>query len=138
MAQPENTFIASVHRHLPPSLYRMKNHNQYNGGIADVWYSGKRDLWIEYKFIAVPKRPDTIIDLINKPLKGDSVISTLQQEWLKSRHFEGRNVGVIVGSKDGGVWCPGLSWNWTWTARQFSNAVHSRSDLALIIQRAIA
>ena len=50
---PENAFIASIHRHLPSpeTLYRMKNHNEYNGGIADCWYSGKRDLWIEYKFI---------------------------------------------------------------------------------------
>lgn len=130
MAMPENTFITSVHRHLPASLYRMKNHNQYNGGIADVWYSSKKDLWIEYKFIAVPKRPGTVIDLISKPPKGDSVISTLQQEWLKARHADGRAVGVIIGCKDGGVWCPGLSWNRTWTAQQFSSAAHTRSELA--------
>ena len=138
MSQPENTFIASVHRHLPPSLYRMKNHNQYNGGIADVWYSGNKDLWIEYKFIAVPKRLDTVIDLISRTPKNDSVISTLQQEWLKDRHVEGRNVGVIIGSKDGGVWYPGLSWLCTWTAEQFRADIQSRSELALTIQRAIA
>ena len=135
---PENTFIASVHRHLPASLYRMKNHNQYNGGIADVWYSSKKDLWIEYKFIAVPKRLNTVIDLVNKPPKGDSVISTLQQQWLTDRHAEGRAVGVIIGSKNGGVWCPGLSWCRTWTAAQFSDAVTSRSELALQIQRMIS
>ena len=135
---PENTFIASVHRHLPASLYRMKNHNQYNGGIADVWYSGTKDLWIEYKFIAVPKRPDTVIDLTTKPLKGDSVISTLQQEWLKARHAEGRAVGVIIGSKDGGVWCPGLTWMRTWTAQQFTSTVQSRSLLASQIQRTVS
>lgn len=138
MAQPENTFIASVHRHLPTSLYRMKNHNQYNGGIADVWYSGKKDLWIEYKYLVVPKRPDTIIDLVRKPHKGDSVISTLQQEWLKARHNEGRAVGVVIGSKEGGVWCPGLSWGRTWTALQFCNALQSRSELALQLQRAVS
>lgn len=138
MAMPENTFIASVHRHLPASLYRMKNHNQYNGGIADVWYSNKNDLWIEYKFIVVPKRATTIIDLVNKPPKGDSVISTLQQQWLTARHAEGRTVGVIIGSKDGGVWCPGVSWHRTWTALEFSDAMDSRSNLASQIQRTVS
>jgi hypothetical protein len=133
---PENTFITSVHRHLPKSLYRMKNHNQYNGGIADVWYSGKKaDQWIEYKFIVVPKRDGTVIDLINRPLKGDSVISSLQQDWLGKRHAEGRNVGVIVGSKDGGVWFPGLSWNMLYTADDFKQRLNTRQDLAGIIAR---
>lgn len=135
MSQPENTFIASVHRHLPATLYRMKNHNQYNGGIADVWYSGKNDLWIEYKFIAIPKRPDTIIDLINKPPKGDSVISTLQQEWMRNRHSEGRNVGVIIGSKDGGAWFSGLDWDKSYTAAEFSSWIVNRKKLAEIIER---
>mgnify|MGYP003609555235 CR=1 FL=1 len=62
--KPENTFIASVHKHLPVGLYSMKNHNQYNAGIADVWYSAKRDWWIEYKFLVLPKRDTTVIDLI--------------------------------------------------------------------------
>ena len=31
---PENTFIGSVHKHLPAGLYHMKNHNAYVGGIA--------------------------------------------------------------------------------------------------------
>lgn len=129
---PENTFIGSVHKHLPAKLYRMKNHNQYNGGIADCWYSGVRDLWIEYKFIAVPKRPDTIIDLTSgrKP-----EISGLQQEWLRSRHGEGRSVGVIVGSKDGGVWFPGCAWDCTLTAAEFVSSLLSRQDLAKTIAR---
>lgn len=137
MPAPENAFIASVHKHLPAPLYRMKNHNQYNGGIADVWYSGKKDLWIEYKFIAVPKRLETLIDLNRKPPTGDSAISTLQQAWLKARHAEGRAVGVIIGSKNGGVWCPGVSWDRTWTAQQFTAALVPRSALALKIQEAV-
>ena len=57
---PENNFISSVHKHLPMKLYRMKNNNPYNGGIADVWYSGsKADLWIEYKFVKLPARDTT-------------------------------------------------------------------------------
>ena len=106
----------------------------FNSGQADVWYSGKKDLWIEYKFIAVPKRPNTVIDLINKPPKGDSVISTLQQQWLHDRHSEGRNVGVIVGSKEGGVWFKGLEWATLYTAAEFSSWATSRKQLATIIE----
>ncbi len=132
---PENNFIGSVHKHLPMKLYRMKNHNQYNGGIADVWYSGKgRDLWIEYKFIEVPKRPDTTIDLVS----GKSPeISALQQEWLRARHEEGRNVGVIIGSKDGGVWLPGLSWNQTFQTKDFLACLRTRKELAEEIIREV-
>ena len=127
---PENTFISSVHKHLPAKLYHMKNHNAYVGGIADVWYSGDRDLWVEYKFIVVPKRPDTVIDLITGKAPA---ISHLQQEWLRSRHEEGRSVGVVVGSKDGGVWFPGLAWDQTYTAGKFCQLMKNRKELAAVI-----
>lgn len=123
MATPENTFIASVHRHLPVGLYHMKNHNQYNGGIPDVWYSGPAgDLWIEYKFIAVPKRDDTNI-IIN--------LSELQKNWLRSRFSEGRKVAVVVGCKEGGVWFDGVSWDHLYTAKDFRSLMDDRKELAL-------
>lgn len=128
---PENTFIGSVHKHLPDSVYRMKNHNQYNGGIADCWYSGNRaDLWVEYKFIKVPARPDTVINLITGK---NPELSFLQQEWLRGRYGEGRKVGVIVGCKDGGVWFPGISWDVTFTAQFYREAIKSRRELAELI-----
>lgn len=129
---PETTFINSVHRHLPPTLYHMKNHNVYNGGIADCWYSGKRDLWIEYKFIVVPAHDKTTIDLVGgkKP-----EISALQQEWLKERHKEGRQVGVIVGSKDGGVWFPNVQWQAPITTADFRHYLQDRKTLAQLIVR---
>jgi len=128
MSGPENTFISSVHRHLPADLYRMKNHNQYNGGIPDVWYSGCRaDLWIEYKFITVPKRSNTVIDLVGGK---NPAISALQKHWLTERHLEGRSVGVIVGSKEGGVWFPHISWDTTMTAQNFRSRLVTRKDLA--------
>lgn len=128
--QPEGTFISSIHKHLPESLYRQKNHNQYNGGIADVWYSGGRDLWIEYKFIQVPQRSTTVIDLVGSKYPA---ISSLQQEWLRGRHAEGRNVGVIVGCKEGGVWFPGVSWDTTYTTEWFREHTVSRKKLADLI-----
>lgn len=133
---PENTFIASVHRHLPEGLYWMKNHNQYNGGIADCWYSGtRRDLWIEYKFIELPKRASTLIDLVagrNPPL------SHLQQEWLDARSREGRNIWVVVGSKSGGVIYSDRSWVTPLSAEQYAQRLLSRKDLAQAIARFVS
>lgn len=128
MSQPENTFIASVHRHLPVELYRMKNHNQYNGGIADVWYSGpKADLWIEYKFITVPTRDSTTIDLT---FGKNPTLSRLQQDWLRSRFIEGRNVWVVVGCKMGGVVFQGTTWEQPITADRFKELTISRATIA--------
>jgi hypothetical protein len=129
-AKPETTFTSSVHKHLPLDIYRMKNHNVYNGGIADVWYDDKKDLWAEYKFIVVPKRDDTIVDLVNgkKP-----VISALQQEWLRGRYKNGRQVCVIVGSKNGGVWFGGTEWQRPLTALEFRGLLKTRKELADII-----
>lgn len=132
-AKPENTFIGSVHKHLPASVYRMKNHNPYNSGIADCWYSGKAgDLWAEYKFLVLPKRDDTVIDLINghKP-----AISVLQQQWLKDRHAEGRRVAVIVGCVTGGVYFDGMAWECVYTTAAFRSWIETREQLAQRIRR---
>lgn len=131
---PENTFIASVHKHLPAKVYRMKNNNQYNGGIADVWYSGQLDLWVEYKFIALPARDGTVVDLISGK---NPAISALQQTWLRARSAEGRKVGVIVGCKAGGVWMPGVSWDGIYTAAFYKANLQTRAELAQTICRLI-
>lgn len=122
---PENTFIAAVHRHLPAGLYRMKNNNIYHAGIADVWYSGpKADLWVEYKFVKVPARDSTVIDL---------GLSELQKHWLRARSDEGRFIAVITGSKDGGVWLPNTSWENEITAKKFRELTRSRQEIAQLI-----
>lgn len=126
---PETTFINSVHRYLPADFYRMKNHNQYNGGIADCWYSGvSGDLWAEYKFLSLPKRQNTLISLVdgkNPPL------SRLQQQWLCDRKKEGRNVFVIVGTKNGGViFTSPEEWAAFFTAQQFTALLMDRKAIA--------
>jgi len=92
--KPESQFISGVHKYLVHSVYRMKNHNAYVGGIPDCWYSGnKADLWVEYKYIPVSKpRKIVIPDL-----------SALQVRWIADRFLEGRDTWVIVGCKQGGV-----------------------------------
>lgn len=108
----------------------MKNHNQYNGGIADVWYSGKKDLWIEYKFVALPKRSETLIDLIGGKAP---MLSHLQQNWIRSRHAEGRSVGVLVGSKEGGVWFSGTTWDNTQSCADYKARILDRKGVATLI-----
>lgn len=125
MATPENTFIRSVHRHLPVELYVLKNNNQFHAGIADCWYSGPAgDLWIEYKFVALPKRENTNIEIS---------LSELQKHWLRSRHAENRTVGVIVGCKEGGVYFPGTSWGAPCNSLLFRASIESRQKLAGMI-----
>ena len=102
----------------------MKNHNQYNGGIADVWYSGtSRDLWVEYKFIVVPKRNDTVI------VPG---LSPLQLEWLRGRAKDGRHVGVVIGCKEGGVYLHASQWE-RLSVREFRVQIKERRAVATLI-----
>lgn len=124
--KPETTFSNSVNKHLSEAVYHMKNNNPYLGGVPDVWYSGKAaDLWVEYKFVVLPKRMDTVIKID---------LSKLQQEWLKGRHAEGRNVAVIVGHKDGGVFFPGVDWDSVYRAQDFMALHKSRKELAQLIE----
>lgn len=126
----ETRFIASVQRHLPPpdEFHREKMANPYRGGTADSWYSGSEaDLWIEWKFIDVPKRDGTIIDLIGgkKPM-----ISVLQQHWIRNRLLEGREVWTIVGCKEGGVIYKDCGWAAPLTAADFLARVETRPYIA--------
>lgn len=131
---PETRFIKGVHDVLHPDVYRMKNHNPYVGGIPDCWYSCRRDLWIEYKFRALPKRPDTVVDLC---AGRDPMLSVLQQEWLRDRHAEGRTTGVIVGTPDGGVWLPKTLWARPWKSGELKERLQSKRDLAQVIESVV-
>lgn len=128
---PENRFIQSLHRLLPPRVYRMKNHNPYNSGIPDCWYSGDAgDLWVEYKFMQLPKRASSVVDLTagKTPL-----LSSLQQQWLRTRHNEGRAVGVIIGTLQGGLWLPGIAWEKPLSSAECSAAMLGKSALASLL-----
>jgi len=118
--KPESTFISSVHRHIPATLYRMKNNNPFTGGVPDCWYSGaKTDLWVEYKFLSrIPRTPFSL-DL-----------SALQRDWLSGRYLEGRNVAVIIGCATGGVIFEHLSWMADVEPREYERLIQSRAELA--------
>lgn len=130
--KPETVFTNSVNRHLPPrpvGPYYMKNSNDYNGGIADSWYSGTaKDLWVEYKFL--PRTPQRGIVWLCKPDVKKPLLSVLQQNWLKDRHDEGRNVAVIIGCPDGGVLLRNKDWRNAIQAVDFRAMLMSRKELA--------
>ena len=137
-SKPETTFYTSVHRFLPPlsQLHREKMANPYRGGTADHWYDGpKGDMWIEWKFLVLPKRDDTIIDLITlRGKRQDSPLSMLQQHWLAGRFRNKRKVWVIVGCKEGGVIMRSpTEWCMLWRTKLFRAHLISRQDIARAI-----
>lgn len=109
--------------------------NPYRSGTADDWYSGdKADLWVEYKFLILPKTEKTVIDLVST----GEIISPLQRSWLRDRAIEGRNVCVIVGCKAGGVVFEKRSWERPLTCGAFRAKIQTRASLAgFIVSRTL-
>jgi hypothetical protein len=89
----EHSFIRSIHRKLPKSVFVWKICDQYAGGVPDTYYSGiAADLWVEYKYVRLPKRDTSKVDF---------GISELQKLWLIERKREGRNTCLVVGAEEG-------------------------------------
>ncbi len=86
----EHSYIKSIHRLLPSSIYKWKINDNFQGGVADAYYSGNRgDLWVEYKYLSRPPKRDTTV------LK--TCLTDQQRHWLKNRQNEGRNVALVIG-----------------------------------------
>ena len=89
----EHSFIRSIHRKLPKEIYVWKINDNYAGGVADAYYCGfKDDLWIEYKYVSLPKKDDSKVQI---------GLSALQVNWLSAQANRKRNVAVVVGSAEG-------------------------------------
>lgn len=89
----EHGFIRSIHRKLPSDLEVWKINDNYKGGVADAYYSGDEgDLWVEYKFVKLPKRGNSKVDF---------GLSALQIDWLTKQASRGRQVAVVIGSDEG-------------------------------------
>lgn len=102
MIMTENTFWQSLRRKLFPRIYALKLNLRFTAGVPDCWLSGRnQDLWLELKYIQ-----DLPAVVVPKEL-----LSTRQQEWLRLRYAEGRWVGVLIGSSNGHLYFPGLSWD---------------------------
>jgi len=124
----EHSFIRSIHRKLPDDVYVWKINDNFQGGVADAYYSrtGGNDMWVEYKFIqSLPKRPTTPVDF---------GLSPLQRDWLKARLLDGRTVSVIVGSPDGHLILREGEWEKPISKETFTrNAVETSAVVAYIL-----
>jgi hypothetical protein len=128
-AKPESSFIASVHKHLAEQVYAEKMYNPLRGGTPDVYYEAGRHLWVEYKFIVLPKRPLTPIRI---------ELSELQKLWLRRCHDATGRARVIVGCKAGGVMFNTTSqWEKELTAADFTERILRRDELARYIERLV-
>jgi len=85
----EHSFVKAVHRHLPKELIRWKIRDTFTGGVPDAYYCGpSSSLFVEYKFIKLPKRSSTIVKLN---------LSALQLEFLGKLNSFHQPAAVIVG-----------------------------------------
>ena len=125
----EHAYIRSIHSRLrkdAPSVYARKINDPYQGGVADAYYSDSRDMWIEYKYLkALPKRATTRIE---------PGLSELQKDWLRERHAQGRNVAVIIGSPDGSMILPGITWDATINQADFISSAVDKSQVVAYIK----
>lgn len=115
--KPETRFTESIHDQLPNKrqFYRLKNDHGHTSGVADWWYSGSAiDLWVEYKWVELLKRPEGVLDL---------GITDLQLDWLNERYKERRNVCVIVGHKFGRQKFGAVFVNSAWRSNKVNQAV---------------
>jgi hypothetical protein len=104
--------------------------NPYRGGTPDYFYELHRQLWVEYKFIEVPKRAGTIIH---------PNLSALQLTWLKRNHANGHGPLVVVGSRQGGIVLRDPR-NWTdgFSAGAFVRSVLTKQVIASQILKAVS
>ena len=127
-AKPETTFLNSVRSKLPRSLYVMKNNNPYAAGIPDLWVSGnKGDVWIEGKWFNTKPKAEYNLTSGKNP-----ALSALQQDWLRKRHEEGRNVCVLIGCPDGCVILTNRSWE---SVHQFKPVLTRQQAADWIVQQ---
>ena len=86
----EHSFIKSVHRKLPPEIFKWKIHDTYTGGVPDVMYGGPSGiLFAEYKYVPkLPARDSTLIK---------TTLAPLQIQWLNRMISCNQKACVIVG-----------------------------------------
>lgn len=91
----ETTFYSGVNEQIKLitlEVYQEKMFNPLRGGTPDMYYEHRRDLWVEYKYEALPARDTTLV-----PCN----VSPLQDDWLTRNFQHGHEPWVIVGTHVG-------------------------------------
>lgn len=122
----ESDYWQSLKKKIAGRIYTWKINAAYAKGIPDWWASGStQDLWVENKRVASALPPPSL-DLTD-PKK---YLSLHQQDWLRRRYKEGRDVGVICFSQQGHLWLPGLTWEEPISRLQYLERAISMAELA--------
>ena len=110
----EHKYVRAVHRQLKkftdPSVKIWKINDNFQGGVPDAHYMGARGkhIWVEYKWVNLPKRQTTIIKGKHfKETQNSTDLSPLQIEWLSEAYERGQDVFVVVGSDCGALMLDG-------------------------------
>lgn len=86
----EHSFVKSVHRKLDKSVYVWKIADRYSGGVPDAMYAGPAGiLFIEYKYIKLPKRLTTVIK---------TSLSPLQEQWITQMQQWKHPTWLVIGA----------------------------------------
>lgn len=117
----EHGFIRYIHSKLDPLVFHWKIHDQFAGGVPDAFYTAKRPLWVEYKYIKVlPKRPDT---------KLATCLTVNQQIWLDRLEASNQPCALIIGNGTRAVILVHGQWNIDVPRHYFDSHSVSRSEV---------
>lgn len=120
----ESDYWQALRKKLRDRVYAWKINASYVRGVPDWWASGsEQDLWVENKRVQTVPPVLTLTD----PKK---YLTMHQQIWLEQRHEEGRQVAVVVFSKSGHLYLPGLEWKKPIPRLQFLDKSLSMEELA--------
>lgn len=124
----ETNYWSKLRKAIAGRIYAWKINAAYERGVPDCWFSGMhQDLWIENKRVtADAELPPPMLDLTDYK----KYLNPNQQLWLERRHAEGRHVGVIVFSKVGHLYLPGLEYQRTISRLEFMDQAMSMPELA--------
>lgn len=124
-AKAETVYAQGVNKQIPTHIYREKMANPYRGGTPDFFYEARKQAWVEYKFVELPKREETLI----KPN-----LSALQLAWLQRCYDNGHTAAVVIGSRAGGIMlrAPG-NWLHGVSAGHFIENIKTKKEMAQLI-----
>ena len=124
MTMNEHTFIAKIHKRLPPDVFRWKINDTNQAGVPDAMYRGPAGLlFVEYKWLnSLPKKETT-------PVKIN--VSPIQSNWLMGHYSHGQKIAVIVGTPENGALIhTKTSWRFPINNVLFNELAVSHNDVA--------
>lgn len=124
----EHSFIKSVHRYLPPDLFKWKIHDTYTGGVPDSFYAGPAGiLFVEYKYVKkLPVKNTTTLK---------TTLSPQQVQWLNRMHDFGQKAAVVIGCEDSAIVLTDKKWELPLTKETYVKQAIPRKEIAIWISR---